>query len=299
MAGQSIASHGGLHPSSSAADRAGFSADPAPEIDSGLGTAYERQAILGLLDRWVPAAKGLAVLEGPGDGMAGIHGVHALGLARQGARVTVALDSARALDLVNEAYAAAGARDAVETLEAVDPARLAPRRWDVGICFNVLPLREDWRDYLRALAARVDRLIVVVTHAYSYGAQLRRALRWFERTRSRELFDHEATRSQILESELSLVGTVTARAWLDCPWWPDLFVPPGESLLSGSLSRLNIPLGRARNPRFDYGVEDLPGAELSLPLRRALRRHPNFEDHPLLGSVFAHHRAYRLDCGHQ
>ena len=75
-------------------------------VDVGLGTAYERVAVYRLLDRWLRGRGIATAFEGPLDNMAGIPGLHLIGLARRGARVTVALGEPRWLDNVRAIYRA-------------------------------------------------------------------------------------------------------------------------------------------------------------------------------------------------
>lgn len=271
----------------------------APVADVGLGTAYERWAIYRRVVRWLGEAPPATALEGPIDGMAGMAGLHLLPLARRGTRVSVVLTDAAARDAVREIYARAGL---VERLELLDALPTAPR--DLVLGFNFAPHVDDWRAHLAALAARArHHLLVVATHPASYGVLVRRVLRRLERERRAELFEHPSCRPEILRAALRAHGEVIDEAYVDCPWWPDLFVSTGETLASATLARLGRRPGpRARSP-FDAGPADFPFAhgELSPALRRALSRHPRFEGaSPRVAGVFAHHRAYlvrRMDLG--
>ena len=62
-----------------------------PRQDWGLGTAYERVAVYALLDEWLAPRALRTLFEGPIDGMAGIPGIHGIGLARKGVAVEVGL----------------------------------------------------------------------------------------------------------------------------------------------------------------------------------------------------------------
>ncbi|MCZ7678473.1 MAG: hypothetical protein M5U28_06755 [Sandaracinaceae bacterium] len=125
----------------------------------------------------------------------------------------------------------------------------------------------------------------------------RRGLRLFERgRRGPELFEHPACDPAVLEPELGALGVVERRAFVDCPWWPDLFVDPGETLLGATAARLSgSGRGPARTP-YDYGPADFPWAGAPPPrLARALALHPGFDAFPSpVASIFAHHRAYLL-----
>ena len=84
--------------------------------------------------------------------------------------------------------------------------------------------------------------------------------------------------------------------FVDCPWWPDLFVSAGQTLASATRERFGGAAPPPSTP-FDWGPDDYPFAATSRPasLRRALRRHPTFDvAPPAVASLFAHHRAYRV-----
>lgn len=256
--------------------------------DVGLGTAYERRAIYRALDRWLPDPPKTAV-EGPVDGMAGLPGLHLLGLARRGTRVTVVHPDGDALERVRVVYARAGLGARLEV------ARERPdRRFDLALAFN-LASTEDWRAALRASVAGAERAALFVTHPRSWGTWVRRGLRLLERgARGPELFEHPACDPDVLEPALRALGVIERRAFVDCPWWPDLFVSPGETLLGATAARLSGAGRRPARTPYDYGPADFPWAT-SPPrgLARALARHPGFDAWPApVASIFAHHRAY-------
>lgn len=271
----------------------------APLVDVGLGTAYERWAVYRRIVRWLGSAPPATALEGPVDGMAGMAGLHLLPLARRGTRVTVVLPDPAARDVVREIYARAGLGERLELLDALPS---EPR--DVVLGFNFAPAVDDWHGHLASLAARArTHLLIVATHPASYGVLLRRALRRLERERRPELFEHPASRPEVLRAALRVHGELIDEAFVDCPWWPDLFVSAGETLRGATLARLGRPAGRHVPSPFDVGPADFPFAhdDVSPALRRALSRHPRFEDaSPRLAALFAHHRAYlvrRMDLG--
>jgi hypothetical protein len=260
--------------------------------DYGLGTAYERGAVYARLGTWLGSAcAGQRIVEGPDDGFAGMPGLHALGLARLGAFVTVVHESAERLADVRAVYASA---DLSHQLTTRQSAVVPDGQWDAAISFNAQATAGDWQTHLRALASRARRLVVFVTHPFSYGTLLRRALRRLEPVRTAELFDHPATRARILLPLLEKFGTVEDRAWVDCPWWPDLFVPQGSGLLDGTLSRFFPGARRTQASAFRYGPGDFPWATDDRPaaLLLRMRRHPSFENLPWISPIFAHHRAY-------
>ena len=275
--------------------------------DAGLGTAYERLAVYGLLERWFRQRPVKTVLEGPVDAMAGIPGLHLVGLARLGCEVTVALPSAEALETVRRVYALLGVADRLRTVEA-SAERLPEGGFDLVLTYNALPVVSAWQGYLARVAQRARKYLVVsVTNPSSYGVYIRKAQRLTEAAREPELFDHAATQPCVLEPVLESFGVVVEHDYLDCPWWPDLFVPTGERLLEASLKRIPM-LGRRLGERlaagsedpYRYGPESFPlfaGVEGHEALVSALKRHPVFDgDRPrALKTLFGHHHAYLVE----
>ena len=258
---------------------------PLVERDAGLGTLYERRAVYRLLDDWTAGRPASTALEGPHDGVAGMPGLHLLPLARRGAQVTVCHPEPRALEQAARVYDRCGLLGRLEAVRADAPPR--DRTFDVVLSFNALPLVDDWRRYLADLMACTGGvLVLVVTNPFSYGALLAR----LRRRSRRELFDHPATRPALLLPELTRHARVLERRHVDCPWWPDLFVPAGESLL-GAL--LGLPHHGAR-PSYD--AESFPSALIdpraSTEWTRRLRWHPSLEGRPAWGRLFGHHLAY-------
>jgi hypothetical protein len=279
---------------------------PPARRDVGLGTAYERWAVYELLRKWLASNPPRTALEGPIDGMAGIPGLHLMPAAALGARVTVVAPDAEGAAVVRGVYETAGLADRLDV-------RIGPAwpdgPFDVVLTYNALPSVPNWRAHLSEAAARAERTLVVsVTHPSSYGVYLRRALRLLQPgPKPLELFDHPSTSARLLEPELRRYGRIVDDAFVDCPWWPDLFVDTGETLLTGTLGRL--PLGRrflqgpaapssaaaqADEP-FLYGPGRFPffgGAGWFDELEPALRRHPNGDGGPFrrFAGLFAHHR---------
>ncbi|MBK7581971.1 MAG: hypothetical protein IPI67_17410 [Myxococcales bacterium] len=267
-----------------------FVPESAPESDVGLGTAYERLAIYRRLELWFggrveTAAQSLV------DGFAGIGGLHLLPLARTGCRVTVAGGNVRALEAVAAAYAFAGCTKQLTLLHAP---RLPEADFDLVIDFNGLPNVADWRRHLGELSRSGRELCVFVSYPFSYGAWLSRGLALLERgPRRPRQYDHECTRERVLLPELRRVGELVDRAFVDCPWWPDLFVDAGTTLAGDLMTRLGARQ-RAPRPRFVYPAAEFPYADgAPRELEATLARHPVF-DAARVAPFFAHHRAYRV-----
>ena len=276
---------------------------PPARHDVGLGTAYERWAVYQRLEKWLEDREVATALEGPVDGMAGIPGLHLVPAAARGARVTVLVPDAGAAATVRGVYATLGISDRLDVRASAEwPAET----FDLVLTYNALPSVPDWRRYLAEAAARARRhLIVSVTHPASYGVFARKALRLLQPApKPLELFDHPSTRPEILTPELERHGRIVGDEFVDCPWWPDLFVETGETLLTGTLSRL--PFGRrfrrgpapeapAAGEPFLYGPGRFPflgGDGWADELEPALKRHPNLDGRRLraLAGLLAHHR---------
>ena len=285
---------------------------PPARRDVGLGTAYERWAVYELLKKWLEPLEFATALEGPVDGMAGIPGLHLIPAAVRGARVTVVVPDAEAAEVVRGVYRTVGVE---HRLDVRASAGWPDGTFDVVLTYNALPSVPDWRGYLaEAVLHARRRLFVSVTHPASYGVFLRKTLRLVQPgPRAPELFDHISTKPRVLEPEIRRHGRIIGDAYVDCPWWPDLFVETGETLLSGTLGRLPFGKRFRRGPSksepsvggaepFLYGPGRFPffgGEGWKEELEPALRRHPNLEGSRLraAASLLAHHRICAVAIG--
>jgi len=277
--------------------------------DVGFGTAYERWAIYRLLTAALAKVPGIkSALEGPIDGMAGIPGLHLLPAAQAGARVTVVVPDQSAADIVSSVYRLLGLGSQLDV--RVSDALPNGEKFDLVMTFNALPFVDDWPTYVADLGRRCrSRLIVSVTNRLSYGVGIRRIMRLVQPgARPMELFDHPSTLPHLLEPKLGELGRITADQYVDCPWWPDLFVETGQTLFTGTVSRLpggrrwrrpepTMALPDATRPaeKFLYGPERFPffgGLGYEEELLPALQRHPGFDvsSSRFLQRCFAHHR---------
>lgn len=275
--------------------------------DVGLGTAYERLAIYQLMRDWLAGYKLRRAVEGPVDGMAGIPGLHLVGLARLGTTIRVEHSSANTLERVRAVYRHLGLESQLELNVSGEDGEWEGG-FDLALTYNALPLVRDWRGYLRKVAARSGRYLVVsVTNPASYGVSIRKLMRRLETDGAPELFDHPSCRHAELEPELRRLGRIRDHLYLDCPWWPDLFVQTGETLLSGTLRRIPWAAsylerqGGERGAGFLYGPDVFPlfnDHPEHLQLRKAMRRHPVFDRRGrMLGRLFGHHHAYLVEKG--
>jgi len=249
--------------------------------------------------------------------MAGIAGLHLMGLARRGVRVTVHLPDEDGLSRVRAIYAHQGLGDRLTTRRATtDSVPTGPV--DLVVSYNALPYVSDWRAYLaRLLAIEARWFFVVVSNPVSYGTFLRRAQRALRGEHVRELFDHEVTRRSIIEPVLERGGRIVQHQYLDCPWWPDFLLPARKNLAGDALAFARRLAGAARlsgassvargssdsdgAPRYVFGATRYPffeDAEGFEELRRSMRLHPVFDRAPEpVARFFGHLHGYLVERG--
>jgi len=231
-------------------------------VDRGLGTTFERFAIYRwMADADVPSVADrypiYAVLEGPGDGVAGIPGIHSIPLARRGCKVTVALDDPAEVVLARRAWAAQAclARGDFVCVQGVDlpfPSRCFDLVWN----FNRLPFLDP-----RALVAEMARLsrryvALVAPNRRNYGFPARRLY-------------HHRTGLPWPYGDTAVMAPVTVRGlleeaglrvlevrWLDVPWWPDILDP--VAWLKAMIPGADRLLPQARGDGYCWMVGDLP-----------------------------------------
>jgi hypothetical protein len=278
--------------------------------DEGLGTAYERVAIYRLFDRWLAPLGLQDAMEGPLDGMSGIPGLHLVGRARAGTRVTVELPDEEALGRVRAVYRHLGMGDRLSTQRGdVDPMR--EEAFDLVVSYHALASLRDWEGYLARLARRARRyLLVVVVSPYSYAVRLTRAMARFGMDeRARALLEHPSIWPEKLEPALGRLGTVRSHSYLDCPWWPETLGDSVGGWALGTARRLPVVGGLVPKPRVHtepaapsrlvYGPElfpYLPDHPAHGALRAALRKHPVFDERgETLARWFGHLHAYLVE----
>ncbi|HSQ67717.1 MAG TPA: hypothetical protein VLM85_31115 [Polyangiaceae bacterium] len=260
------------------------------EEDRGLGSAYERYCFYQLVERWAGRYEVKTALEGPLDGMAGVSGVHCVGLARRGIHVTAATATDYKATRARAIYDAAGGGENVDIRVVTDPScagELPPS--DMVIAYHSLSLVDDWRAYLRIIA-RLARKVLVVTvcNPKNWGVE---AIRLAARLRGQRGVDPpDVWRTEVLAGALWELGRVREHVYFDCPWWPDLQVSAGQSLND----RMKQLFGRRREPfaftatpngatladKFVYGAARWPyfgGPGWTEELLPALLRHPGFD----------------------
>jgi hypothetical protein len=119
----------------------------------------ERRLFGALLEDWASEYGVTSVLEGPVDGIEGVRGVHAAGLARRGVAVCVAVRTEAEAQAARAVYG----ETPVDVRVVRDPdAPVGLPRSDMVIAYHALPLVEDWREYLATLGTLATRALVVV-----------------------------------------------------------------------------------------------------------------------------------------
>lgn len=254
------------------------------ERDRGLGTAYERFCFYQLMAKWAAEYGVESALEGPVDGMAGVRGVHCVGLARQGVSVLAAVARHTSAAIARDVYddAVRGGSPSNVEVRVVDPSRAADLpRADLVLVYHALPFVDDWRGYLRTLATRARKVLIVTTcNPDNWGPA---TLSLLGGARAPAVW-----RTETLAPVLWEVGRVRDHVYFDAPWWPDLPVAPGQSLvdrLKGMLRRGGARFappdhGAVLANKYVYGPGRWPyfgGPGWVDELAPALLRHPAFE----------------------
>ncbi len=264
------------------------------EADYGLGTTFERFAIYRWLEHVADRYPVRTVLEGPGDGVAGIPGIHSIPLAQRGCEVTVALGDPAEVALAQRAWTALGCRAQGDFVCVRGLSLPFPfRRFDLVWNFNRLPFLEP--QLLVAEMARLSRRYValVVPNRRNYGFPAR----WLYHRRTRFPWPYGNTVVMDPSTVRGLFEQVGLRIlevrWLDVPWWPDIIDPaawlaamvPGAGRLFSSTWRDGYCWGPEDLPYFD----SVAYADLYRRMHRLgwmERRWPS-----LLQIPFAHHFA--------
>jgi hypothetical protein len=277
--------------------------------DRGLGTAYERYCFYQRLEQWATEYGVESMLEGPVDGMAGIAGVHGVGLARRGVRVVSAVDTPERARIARAVYDASGSTASSALVDVVSPSDLATLpSADLVLAYHALDHVPDWRAYLAALAKHAKKLFVVaVCNPDNWGVSIIRSVARVRGIRGMEA--PEPWQTSILAPVLWDLGRVKDHVFFDCPWWPDLQVSPGQSLFDRAkklftTKRREVEFtasgaGSLLAERFVYGPERWPyfgGSGWLDELLPALLRHPCFDGGPpKLVKRAAHLHAFVVD----
>jgi hypothetical protein len=225
--------------------------------DIGLGTTYERFA----LNAWLMQSMGeyplRTVLEGPGDGMAGILGLNSLVFGRQRIRVVVVLEDMMAIDLARKGWRSQHCLDCVQFLcSPGGRIPIAADQFDLVWNFNRLPFYDP-----RALVVEMVRLsrryvALVVPNRRNYGFPARRL--YHRRTRlpwphgNTAVMDPGTVRGLLEEAGLRVLEV----RWLDVPWWPDILDP--TEWFSAMVPGARRLLSHDQRDRYCRGPEDLP-----------------------------------------
>lgn len=279
--------------------------------DRGLGSAYERYCFYQLLDKWAAEYGVETLLEGPVDGMAGIAGVHGVGLARKGVKVTAVLPTEAHAEVTRAVYTGCGA--AVETRIAGEHDVASLPQADMVVAYHALSFVEDWRSYVKALASRAKKVLVVsVCNPDNWGVYVMQAL---AKARGNwKAGPPENWKTAQLAPELWNVGRVRDHVYFDAPWWPDLpaFEAAGDAYAGrsvkdrllkkvfGSREAGGASKDTALADKYVYGASRWPyfgGPGWIDDLLPALLKHPCFEGapSPSLRKHTAHLHAFVVD----
>lgn len=267
--------------------------------DRGLGTTYERFAIyrwLETLPQRLPDIQ--TVLEGPGDGVAGIPGIHGLPLARHNCRVIVMLKGKADIAVASRAWKAQGYLEEVTFLQTERlPLPLPDQCADLVWNFNRLPfeppvtLLEDMQRLSRRYVA------LVVPNRMNYGFPARRLYHW----RTGEPWEYGNTdvmSPKFVKELLSKIGlNLIEMRWIDVAWWPDIIDP--VAWLNAMVPGTGRLLSKSKSDGYRWMPETLPYFD---PGQEELRKRMNalafLERWPIPRRLFAHHFAVLAEKNH-
>ncbi|MCP4537252.1 MAG: class I SAM-dependent methyltransferase [Chloroflexi bacterium] len=267
--------------------------------DLGLGTTFERFAIYEWLASVADGYPIHVALEGPGDGVAGIPGVHSIPLAQKGCEVTVVLEDPVEVALARQTWSAQdclaqGQFACLQGLSLPFPSRHFDLVWN----FNRLPFLDP-----TALVAEMVRLsrryvALVVPNRRNYGFPARRlyhlrtGLPWTYGDMA--VMTPSAVHKLLRRAGLRILET----RWLDVPWWPDIIDPvewlvamiPGADKLLARRQQ-----GGDRRNGYRWEPENLPYFDpvAHAGVHQRMRRLGWMERTwpPLFQTPFAHHFA--------
>lgn len=283
----------------------------APDIthDRGLGSAYERYCFYQRMDEWAARYEVTSAIEGPVDGMAGISGVHSVGLARRGVKVVSTVQTESKAAIARAVYANYGSADA-EVRVVADPMRMSELEpADMVVAYHALPFVDDWRAYVRVLAKLARKVLIVpICNPDNWGFTAIRLLGHLRGVRGLE--PPAVWHTETLAPALWELGRIREHVYFDCPWWPDVPVSAGQSVTD----RLRQLVGQLKNKedvkagggpdakladKFVYDGSKWPyfgGAGWIDELFPALIKHPCFDGSTMKSLPrFAHLHAFVVD----
>lgn len=277
--------------------------------DYGLGTAYERYHFYRLLDGWASKYGIETMLEGPVDGMAGVPGVHGVGLAARGVKVVSVVRSSGQADVSRAIYAGCDAPVDVRVMDDLDALDALPSS-DLVVAYHAISFVKDWPEYIGRLAKKAKKaLVVTVCNPQNWGVT---ALHWATRMRGLTGMDApEEWHTRTLAPVLWQLGQVKEHAYFDCPWWPDVpGISPGQTLKNrlaklitttkkSDLTFTSSEAGDVLAKKFVYGAGRWPyfgGPGWDAELSPALKKHPSFEtSHDAIRTRTAHLHGFVVD----
>jgi hypothetical protein len=254
--------------------------------DRGLAVAYERWCFAQRLAGWVEAFQATSALEGPLDGIDGIAGVHGVSLAARGLTLTSAVASDAEAEIARAVYAAGAPGVTVDVRVTATSEIGALPQADLVIAYRALAAVADVEGYLRALAGRAKKALIVVVDNPAH---------WARRGGVTAADGDTPALARIAWA----LGRVRDHAYFDAPWWPETGAARG-ALRSRAGAWLFARAGVAPDAdRFVYGPERWPhqgGDGWATELLPALRGAPSLEGRAA-GTLrrFAHRHAFVVD----
>jgi hypothetical protein len=230
------------------------------------------------------------VLEGPGDGIAGIPGINSIPWAQSGANVTVATGEPG--KAAHRIWDAQGCLTQVGFVSAQGlPLPFPARHFDLVWSFNRLPFFDPQE--LIAEMARVSRryVLLMVPSRHNYGFVARRVQHWLTKKPwpygDIDIMDPARVAVLLAQADLQVLET----EFVDVPWWPDII--DISEFISDLLPFLSTRLEGKRPSSYCWEPDNLPyfDAEAYPEVHRRIERLSYIERSRVhwIKRLFAHH----------
>jgi len=262
------------------------------EEDLGLGIPYERWSLAQLLERLYFVHDFLTVLEGPGDGMAGIKGLNSITFAKRNCRVTLSLPSVKQLEIARGVYEKLNldARFSLsENFQLSHPDESFDLVWN--FCVIHILNSESLIDEMIRISKRY--VLIIVPNFLNYGFLLHK----IDHILSGDPWIHGSINymsAERIQTALEKRGMKVLQTFLvDVPFWPDIDKPI-EEVIGNLLPFLKTWLMKRAKDRYkthSYTVENLPYFSNDRKFEKLMKRLSFIERYfpAFLKIFFAHH----------
>jgi ubiquinone/menaquinone biosynthesis C-methylase UbiE len=260
--------------------------------DLGLGIPYERWSISQLMEKLYFINDFSTVLEGPGDGMAGIKGLNSITFAQRNCKVTVSLPAERQIEIARSIYEK---HNLNATFNKAENFQLDYKDQSFDLVWNFCITHILNSEKLIDDMVRISRkyVMIIVPNLLNYGFLLHK----IDHILTGEPWIHgniNYMNTQKIRSALEKRGLKVKQTFLvDVPFWPDIDKPL-ETVIGNLLPPLRKWLNRRAEKRYktySYKADNLPYFSNDLNFEKLMYKlsfiERNFPD--FIKILFAHH----------